>query len=78
MEENFMNIKTAIKKLIPKKVLENREKLFLKETYINQAIRRIQGKTYIEIGVKNGRCFRQIVAPKKSGWTPALYQVRTC
>jgi SAM-dependent methyltransferase len=41
-----------------------------KESHINRALRALDGQTYVEIGVANGTCFRQIQAPRKIGVDP--------
>lgn len=65
-----MNLKLRAKQFIPILLLNLRERSFQKETHINRAIRAIKAKTYIEIGVQDARCFRQINAPKKIGIDP--------
>jgi hypothetical protein len=42
-----------------------------KETHINRAIQATKGTTYVEIGISDGACFRQITAPRKIGIDPA-------
>jgi hypothetical protein len=41
-----------------------------KETHINRALRKRTSKTYVEIGVRRGECFKQIVADTKIGIDP--------
>lgn len=44
---------------------------YKKETHINRALRATKGQTYVEIGVRNGDCFRAIGAPRKIAIDPA-------
>lgn len=43
-----------------------------KETYINQALKLIEGETYVEIGVRNGESFRAVHASRKIGVDPTI------
>ena len=42
-----------------------------KETHINRALAAVRGEVYVEIGVRDASCFRQINAPIKIGIDPA-------
>lgn len=54
------------KRFVPKPLWAD----WVKETHINRALRSLNGRTYLEIGVRNGECFRQIIAPCKIGVDP--------
>ena len=43
-----------------------------KETHINRALRSLGSNTYVEIGVCDGGCFRQIQARRKFAIDPVL------
>lgn len=45
-------------------------RIYYKQYYINTAIRALRGRTYLEIGVRNGDCLRQIQCALKVGVDP--------
>jgi hypothetical protein len=59
-----------IKSLIRRVILKQFYAEWLKETHINRAIRLMNAHTYLEIGVRDGKCFRQINAFRKIGVDP--------
>ncbi len=66
-----MDIKKLGKKVLPLALTRAIGRERHKETHINRAIAAIEGGLYLEIGVRNAACFRQIRAPRKIGIDPA-------
>ena len=64
-------IKKSLKILLKYPFGKLRESDLKKEIHINRALRVIKGHTYVEIGVESGKCFRQIIAPRKIGIDPS-------
>lgn len=64
-------IKKLTKLVLPSKIAEPLRAELRKETHINRALRASSGKTYVEIGVAAGKCFRLINAPCKIAVDPA-------
>lgn len=64
-------IKTFAKRCLPRGIEREREADLFKETHINRALRKLHGHTYVEIGVRTGKAFVQIEAPRKIGIDPA-------
>lgn len=67
-------IKKIAKSVLPDKILTERARDLRKETHINRALSNLNGQTYVEIGVKNGDCFRQITATRKIGIDPVRHR----
>ena len=65
-------IKKVVKSLLPRSVIRRYENELYKETHINRALRRVRGSTrYLEIGVRDGECIRQITAGHRIAVDPA-------
>jgi hypothetical protein len=65
-----MNIKTLAKKVLPAPIVRRLGRERHKETHINRAITSVNGEVYVEIGVRDAACFRQIKVPRKIGIDP--------
>lgn len=69
-----MTIKKIIKQLLPYGIVRAKQRAYQnrkKETHINGALLGLNGHTYVEIGVRAGKCFSQIAAHRKIGIDPA-------
>jgi len=65
-------MKEAIKRILPRAVMQAYEAECRKETHINRALRLFGADTpYIEIGVRDGVCVHQINSPRKAAVDPA-------
>jgi len=58
-------------KFIPPVIVNVAKREFHKETHINRALQAVNGRTYVEIGVRSGTCFGHITAGNKIGIDPA-------
>jgi len=65
-------LRQYVKGILPPSVLRRYEHELRKETHINRALRQFAGETrYIEIGVRDGSCIREITAKRKYAVDPA-------
>ena len=65
-------IPRSLKRFVPRPVLRAYEHELAKETHINRALAAFGGQaTYMEIGVRDGDCIRQIRAARKIAVDPA-------
>lgn len=64
--------KSLLKSILPPFVMRAYERQLFKETHINRALRSFREETeYVEIGVRDGACIRQIGATRKYAVDPA-------
>ena len=62
----------TIKKYLPRRLVRAYALECQKETHINRALRGFRGDAvYVEIGIRDGACLRQIKADRKAGVDPA-------
>lgn len=65
-------LKQHVKGILPGAVIRRYERELRKETHINRALRQFGKETrYIEIGVRDGSCIREIIAERKYAVDPA-------
>lgn len=65
-------LKRYVKRVLPAGVIRRYEHELRKETHINRALRIFnEPTTYVEIGVRDGECIRQIEATRKLAVDPA-------
>jgi len=65
-------MKKTIKRILPRSVMRTYENECRKETHINRALSLFGEKsTYVEIGVRDGKCIHQISAHRKAAIDPA-------
>lgn len=64
-------LKRILKNILPLGVVKSVQSEFRKETHINRALSSLNGGTYVEIGVAEGNCFRQVAASRKIAVDPA-------
>ena len=62
---------TVVRSVLPRGIVAALQANGCKETHINRALSFCRGSTYVEIGVREGDCFRQIAAARKVGVDPS-------